>query len=233
MRAGFADTSPLMPTTDADQPRRRGSTSSTRSRPSTPAATRPSAPSATRVEVSADVFRDGHEKLRAVVAARPAGAASGASPSCTPIDAHHNGVRWAGEFEVDDAGPLGVHDRGLDRRVRHLARRAAAQARGRPGRPGGRALRGRRAARAPRASAPRAADKRLIEHALAHPRRRARSSRRPSTTRRWAPSCSPRSSAARSATARPRSSRRWRSRSTACARASAPGTSSSRARGAA
>ncbi|CAA9497931.1 MAG: GH13_3 / GH13 / GH13_36, partial [uncultured Solirubrobacteraceae bacterium] len=47
-------------------------------------------------------------------------------------------------------GPLGVRRRGLDRRLRHLARRAAAQGRCGPDRPVGRARRGRGAARARR-----------------------------------------------------------------------------------
>ncbi len=56
------------------------------------------------VEVSADVFRDGHEKLRAVAAYRPAGARKWAEAELHPLDAHHNGVRWAGSFVVDELG---------------------------------------------------------------------------------------------------------------------------------
>ena len=55
------------------------------------------------VEVSADVFRDGHEKVRAVVAARPAGGEWRES-ELRPVDAHYNGVRWAGAFGVDQSG---------------------------------------------------------------------------------------------------------------------------------
>ena len=77
--------------------------------------------------------------------AAPAGP-SGARPSCTRSTRTINGVRWGGSFVVDRVRPLGVHDRGLDRRLRHLARRAAAQARGRPARARERAERGRRAA---------------------------------------------------------------------------------------
>ena len=56
------------------------------------------------VEVSADVFRDGHEKLRAVAAYRPAGARKWVEAELHPLDAHHNGVRWAGSFAVDKLG---------------------------------------------------------------------------------------------------------------------------------
>src|SRR5438874_2763544 len=59
------------------------------------------------VAVSADVFRDGHDKLRAVVRYRPAGRSESTEWSeapILPIDAHINGVRWAGEFAVDRTG---------------------------------------------------------------------------------------------------------------------------------
>ena len=137
------------------------------------------------VAVTADVFRDGHEILRAVVRYRGArAAAAGSSRRCAPIDAHINGVRWEGEFPVDDDGPLGVRDRGVERRLRHLARRAAAQGRRRRRRTS--------PASSPRASCcssrPRArakgADKKTIERALAvartrRPSRRARRRARP------------------------------------------------------
>ena len=51
------------------------------------------------------------------------------------IDADGGGDRWAGAFAVDALGPLGVGGRGVDRPLRLLARRAAAQGRGRPGGP--------------------------------------------------------------------------------------------------
>ncbi len=56
-----------------------------------------------RVEVSADIVRDGHEVLRAAVRARPdrAGAEWREWP-LTHIDAHLRGDRWAGAFDVDD-----------------------------------------------------------------------------------------------------------------------------------
>jgi starch synthase (maltosyl-transferring) len=56
------------------------------------------------VSVSADVFRDGHEVLRAVVRSRPAGERRWSEAAMKPLDAHHNGVRWAGEFTVDRIG---------------------------------------------------------------------------------------------------------------------------------
>ncbi|MEA2287540.1 MAG: hypothetical protein QOJ21_3583 [Solirubrobacteraceae bacterium] len=57
------------------------------------------------VTVSADVFRDGHEVLRAVVRSRPAGSRQWNESPMRPVDAHHNGVRWTGEFTVDSMGP--------------------------------------------------------------------------------------------------------------------------------
>ena len=56
------------------------------------------------VAVSCDVFRDGHEKLRAVVVYRPAGETSWHEAELHPLDAHINGVRWAGSFVVDRPG---------------------------------------------------------------------------------------------------------------------------------
>ena len=56
------------------------------------------------VAVSADVFRDGHEVLRAVVRYRPQGARRWSEAPLHAVDAHHNGVRWAGEFSVDMPG---------------------------------------------------------------------------------------------------------------------------------
>ena len=99
------------------------------------------------VTVQADVFRDGHELLRAVVRYRGPGEEHWREAELQRIDAHLGGVRWAGELRGRSDGPLAVHDRGLDRRLRHLARRARAQGRRRPARPGRRALRGRGAAR--------------------------------------------------------------------------------------
>jgi len=56
------------------------------------------------VDVSADVFRDGHDKLRAVVRALAPGGTEWAEYELHPVDAHHNGVRWAGAFVVDRMG---------------------------------------------------------------------------------------------------------------------------------
>jgi starch synthase (maltosyl-transferring) len=56
------------------------------------------------VTVSADIFRDGHEILRAVVRYRGPGARRWVEAPMYPVDAHHNGVRWEGAFEVQTAG---------------------------------------------------------------------------------------------------------------------------------
>src|SRR3954471_1469439 len=54
------------------------------------------------VAVSADVFRDGHEVLRAVVRHRGPGERRWSEDPLHAVDAHHNGVRWAGEFRIGD-----------------------------------------------------------------------------------------------------------------------------------
>jgi starch synthase (maltosyl-transferring) len=54
------------------------------------------------VAVSADIFRDGHEVLRAVVRHRGPGARRWSEEPLHAVDAHHNGVRWAGEFRIGD-----------------------------------------------------------------------------------------------------------------------------------
>src|SRR3954451_17177661 len=57
------------------------------------------------VHVAADIFRDGHDVLRAVVRYRPPG--EGAAWREAPlrhVDAHHQGVHWVGEFPVDARG---------------------------------------------------------------------------------------------------------------------------------
>jgi starch synthase (maltosyl-transferring) len=57
------------------------------------------------VTVEADVFRDGHELLRAVVRYRGPGAkARWRETEMHPIDAHIQGVRWAGQIRVDRVG---------------------------------------------------------------------------------------------------------------------------------
>jgi starch synthase (maltosyl-transferring) len=55
------------------------------------------------IEVSADVFRDGHELLRTVVRHTAPDGTTGES-ELTRIDAHLGGVRWAGAFTVDEPG---------------------------------------------------------------------------------------------------------------------------------
>jgi starch synthase (maltosyl-transferring) len=56
------------------------------------------------VEVSADVFRDGHDKLRAVAVYRQAGERDWREAELHPLDAQINGVRWGGSFVVDEQG---------------------------------------------------------------------------------------------------------------------------------
>src|SRR3954453_755407 len=56
------------------------------------------------VHVSADVFRDGHEILRAVVRYRAPGSRRWVEAPMRPVDAHFNGVRWEGEFSVETSG---------------------------------------------------------------------------------------------------------------------------------
>src|SRR5438874_1857681 len=53
---------------------------------------------------SADVFRDGHDKLRAVVRYRGPGSRTWREAEMLPIDAHIDGVRWQGDFPVDEMG---------------------------------------------------------------------------------------------------------------------------------
>ena len=176
------------------------------------------------------MFRDGHEKVRAVVAARPAGGewrGVRAPPGRRALQRRPLGGRL--RRRPDRA--LGVHDPRLDRRLRHLARRAAAQARG--GRDGARerdqrgrdpARGGRPARRGPRPAADRAR--------APHPRRR-RDPRGGQARRRDGHGAVRRRGAPR------RALRAERARAVAGARgrpgagaASAPGTSSSRAPGA-
>ena len=121
--------------------------------------------SATLVEVSRDVFRDGHEKLRAVVRTGAPARAAGPSPSCTRSTRTHNGVRWGGSFVVDATGRWEFDDRGLDRPLRDLARRVrrklgAGQHDLAASSPRARCCCARRAARA------KGPDRKLIEHAL-------------------------------------------------------------------
>ncbi len=56
------------------------------------------------VTVSADIFRDGHELLRAALRHRAPAARRWHEAELIRIDAHLEGVRWAGEFTVDAPG---------------------------------------------------------------------------------------------------------------------------------
>ncbi|MDQ6729332.1 MAG: alpha-1,4-glucan--maltose-1-phosphate maltosyltransferase [Actinomycetota bacterium] len=56
------------------------------------------------VRVEADVFRDGHELIRAVVRYRGPGDNEWSESELERIDAHLGGVRWAGRFEIDRPG---------------------------------------------------------------------------------------------------------------------------------
>jgi starch synthase (maltosyl-transferring) len=56
------------------------------------------------VAVSADIFRDGHDKLRAVVKYKAPGGRRWLEAPMQAVDAHINGVRWAGQFEVTTTG---------------------------------------------------------------------------------------------------------------------------------
>jgi starch synthase (maltosyl-transferring) len=56
------------------------------------------------VQVEADVFRDGHELLRAVVRYRSPGSRKWQEAEMHRIDAHLEGVRWAGSFDVTQLG---------------------------------------------------------------------------------------------------------------------------------
>jgi starch synthase (maltosyl-transferring) len=62
------------------------------------------------VTVAADVFSDGHEKLRAVVRYRSPGGRTWLEAEMHPVDAQYNGVRWEGAFPVERPGAweLGV-----------------------------------------------------------------------------------------------------------------------------
>jgi starch synthase (maltosyl-transferring) len=56
------------------------------------------------VNVSADIFRDGHEVLRAVVRWRGPGERRWQEAPLIAVDAHHDGVRWEGAFTVEATG---------------------------------------------------------------------------------------------------------------------------------
>jgi starch synthase (maltosyl-transferring) len=56
------------------------------------------------VNVAADIFRDGHEVLRAVVRWRAPGEKAWQEAPLVAVDAHHDGVRWEGGFTVEQPG---------------------------------------------------------------------------------------------------------------------------------
>jgi starch synthase (maltosyl-transferring) len=56
------------------------------------------------VPIEADIFRDGHDVLRANVCWRRAGQRRWREAPMVHIDAHLDGDRWAGEIEVDQCG---------------------------------------------------------------------------------------------------------------------------------
>jgi starch synthase (maltosyl-transferring) len=56
------------------------------------------------VNVSADIFGDGHDLLRAVVRYRPPGRSRWREAELCRTDAHLDGVRWGGWFDVDQIG---------------------------------------------------------------------------------------------------------------------------------
>src|SRR4051812_42010028 len=56
------------------------------------------------VTVTADVFRDGHEMLRAAVRYKAPGAKRWLEAPMHQVDAHLNGVRWEAAFTVETAG---------------------------------------------------------------------------------------------------------------------------------
>src|SRR3954463_3909301 len=56
------------------------------------------------VTVSADIFGDGHEILRAAPPSRAAGGRRWLEAPMRALDAHVNGVRWEGEFTVETPG---------------------------------------------------------------------------------------------------------------------------------
>jgi starch synthase (maltosyl-transferring) len=57
-----------------------------------------------RVTVQADVFRDGHDLIRAVVRYRASQDSSWQEAELRRLDAHLGGVRWTGSFDVDRPG---------------------------------------------------------------------------------------------------------------------------------
>ena len=56
------------------------------------------------VRVSATIFRDGHDRLRAAVRYRAPGATRWQEAPMARVDAHLDGDRWSGEFTVEEIG---------------------------------------------------------------------------------------------------------------------------------
>jgi starch synthase (maltosyl-transferring) len=56
------------------------------------------------VTISADIFGDGHDLLRAIIRFRGPGRSRWREAELRRIDAHLDGVRWAGEFGLDEIG---------------------------------------------------------------------------------------------------------------------------------
>jgi starch synthase (maltosyl-transferring) len=54
------------------------------------------------IDVFADVFRDGHDTLRAVARFRPEGDETWREAPLFPVDAHEDGVLWEGTLQLDD-----------------------------------------------------------------------------------------------------------------------------------
>jgi starch synthase (maltosyl-transferring) len=54
------------------------------------------------IDVFADVFRDGHDTLRAVARFRPEGDETWREAPLVPVDAHEDGVLWEGTLQLDD-----------------------------------------------------------------------------------------------------------------------------------
>ena len=97
------------------------------------------------VQVSADIFRDGHEVLRAVVRWRDARGQALARGAADPGRRPSQRRALGGRLHRREARAHAVEHPGVGRPLRRLARRAGAQGRVRPARPQRRAQRGRRA----------------------------------------------------------------------------------------
>jgi starch synthase (maltosyl-transferring) len=61
------------------------------------------------VRVSATIFRDGHERIEAVVRYRAGGAGRWRESPLSRVDAERGGDRWSGEFRVEELGRASWH----------------------------------------------------------------------------------------------------------------------------